>query len=171
MGPFMSIAADSMTYFHHASELAEQVMRDQRQNFERICVRLSASPTDHVAAWDYLTNHPIFWRYGHVELGEALDEAEIRAFETHRNLIADDGLRDMWMKLHRDADGAAVVVLEHGPHMWASEIDPKTWGVRPLAGMGTHDPDLDSAAPTFELAIVALAARVRAKYGDSRPAV
>jgi hypothetical protein len=61
--------------------------------------------------------------------------------------------------------------MEHGPVLWPLDVPAQhRTGLR-VGGNPSHDPSLDVAEPTSEEAIVALAAKVRQRYGDDRARV
>jgi hypothetical protein len=61
--------------------------------------------------------------------------------------------------------------MEHGPVLWPLDVPAQhRTGLR-VGGTPSHDPNLDVARPTWEEAIVALAAKVRERYGDDRARV
>jgi hypothetical protein len=61
--------------------------------------------------------------------------------------------------------------MEHGPVLWPLDVPAQhRTGLR-VGGTPSHDPSLDVAEPTWEEAIVALAAKVRQRYGDNRARV
>jgi hypothetical protein len=61
--------------------------------------------------------------------------------------------------------------MEHGPRAVALDVPAQhRTGLR-VGDTPSHDPSLDVAEPTWEEAIVALAAKVRQRYGDDRARV
>jgi hypothetical protein len=61
--------------------------------------------------------------------------------------------------------------MEHGPVLWPLDVPAQhRTGLR-VGGAPSHDPSLDVAEPAWEEAIVALAAKVRQRYGDDRARV
>jgi hypothetical protein len=61
--------------------------------------------------------------------------------------------------------------MEHGPVLWPLDVPAQHREGLRVGGIPSHDPSLDVARPTWEEAIVALAANVRERYGDDRARV
>jgi hypothetical protein len=134
-----------------------------------------ARPDDVQAAWRYLLEHPIFWSWvlpAHFEDADAseIDEAAWARIEARSWLDDSDGLADMHVELS-SSDGATTVAFEHGPVLWPLDVPPGHRAGLRVGGTRSHDPGLDVAEPTWEQAIVALAAKVRRAYGDDRSRV
>ena len=105
---------------------------------------MSTRTDEFIDAWHWLMEHP---RFKDGEFGEQFDS----------------GL-DILIGLH----GFPTVCLEHGPWMTAEECwPPDQWPDRTdKRGSWSADYDLDSNADTFEEAIIIMADKVKAKYGD-----
>jgi|HubBroStandDraft_2_1064218.scaffolds.fasta_scaffold87305_3 hypothetical protein len=135
----------------------------------------AAHPADVLAAWHYLTAHPVFWSY-HVpgDLADVdpreVDEATWARIEAEGWLSDGDGLAQLDVNLGRSG-GRLEVRLEHGPVLWPLDVPVEHRKGLQVGGTPSHDPSLDVAGPTWEKAIVALAARVRERYGDDRARV
>ena len=135
----------------------------------------ATNPTDVLAAWSYLTAHPIFWSYlVPSDLADAdpreVDEAAWARIEAEGWLSDSDGLAHLDVNLGRSG-GRLEVRMEHGPVLWPLDVTAQhRTGLR-AGGTPSHDPSLDVARPTWEEAIVALAAKVRERYGDDRARV
>jgi hypothetical protein len=132
-------------------------------------------PDDVQAAWRYLLEHPIFWSWAlpaHVADADAseIDEAAWARIEADSWLDDSDGLAEMHVAVSSSDDGT-MVSLEHGPVLWALDVPPGHRAGLRVGGTPSHDPRLDVAEPTWERAIVALAAKVRRAYGDDRSRV
>ncbi len=61
--------------------------------------------------------------------------------------------------------------MEHGPRAVAAGRPGAAQDGLRVGDTPSHDPSLDVAEPTWEEAIVALAAKVRQRYGDDRARV
>jgi hypothetical protein len=151
---------------------AEQVAADRAQDWTSTAAGYAADPDSMVAAWRYLTAHPIFWSYrvpdglAGIELS-AVDEDVWARIETEGWLCYDQGLADLETSVIGLPDGPQVR-LEHGPMLWPLDVPAEhRMGMR-IGGTPSHDPRLDVSAPSWEQAIVALAAKVRQHYGDDR---
>jgi hypothetical protein len=126
-------------------------------------------------AWDYLTAHPIFWSY-HVPNNltgidpREVDEAIWARIETEGWLSDSDGLAQLDVNLGH-AEGRLEVRLEHGPVLWPLDVPVQHRAGLRIGGTPSHDPSLDVTEPTWEEGIVALAAKVRRRYGDDRARV
>ena len=174
IGPHCSVEDDGRTHFHHVDALHANAKARRDADFADLCRQLDAEPGDFPTAWHYLQNHPIFHRPElPADLRRFVDELNDSELEEVRNtdVIDADGLRDMWVAVQRDDDGGTVVTLEHGPHLHVEDVNLAQWTRFPAEGQASHDPRLDSTAATCEQAIVMLAAKVRATYGDDRARV
>ncbi len=99
-------------------------------------------PEDFYVAWEYLSTHPAFFAH----------EGDDWGFDGHLDILV---MRD-------DETGEVRIELEHGP--WAPPT-PDTPGIS--HGSPSHDLRLDSAAPTFEAAVMQMAEKVRRYYPDT----
>jgi hypothetical protein len=179
LGPHLSLEPDgggrSRGHFHHRDILHETVRQQRDDDFVAICARLTDRPDDPAVAWTYLRHHPIFWRPApprHLDVDIAeLSATDLARATDARWLVDTDGLRNLDLRLGRGDDGTLQVSLEHGPHLWVDDITPGDWTYFAASGQATCDPRLNVQAATYEDAVVALAARVRAVYGDDRSRV
>jgi hypothetical protein len=175
IGPHCSVEADGRAHFHHIDILHASVRAANEAAFTEIAARLALDPDDFPTAWSYLQRHPIFHRPRlprHLEVGiDQLCDGDLDAVRSAEMLEDCDGLRDLYMSVTRDERGRTLIVLEHGPHLWFDDIDPARWHHFPAAGQATHDCELDVYAPTYEIAVIDLAAKVRGRYGDDRSRV
>jgi hypothetical protein len=153
----------------------EQLAAYRAEGWARTAAEYAANPADVLAAWDYLTAHPVFWTY-HVPSDLAdidpreVDEATWARIEAEGWLSDSDGLAHLDVSLGR-SEGRLEVRAEHGPVLWPLDVPAQhRTGLR-VGGTPSHDPSLDVAEPTWEEAIVALAAKVRQRYGDDRAQV
>ncbi len=128
-----------------------------------------------LAAWRYLTAHPAFWTYlvpsdlADIDPRE-VDEATWARIEAGGWLSDSDGLAYLDVSLGRSGDRLEVR-MEQGPVLWPLDVPTQhRTGLR-VGGTPSHDPGLDVAEPTWEEAIVTLAAKVRQRYGDDRARV
>ena len=131
----------------------------------------SAASRDVLAAWRYLQAHPIFWSWALPgDLADidpvAIDETQWACIEAESWLDHSFGLAHLSVELIRSPGPATSgstghqteVLLEHGPVLWPLDIPAgHRTGFR-VGGTPSHDPRLDIAEPTWEAAIVALAA-------------
>lgn len=174
IGPHLSVEADGRAHFHHTDALHASVRAARDADFLAVCGRFDADPTDFVTAWTYLSLHPIFWRpllpATLCVSADQLDADGIHTASDPPTVDDTDGLRDMYMSV-RTIGPATVVELEHGPHLWVSDVERRHWHQFPAQGQSAHDPRLDVTAGSYEDAIVALAARVRSVYGNNRAQV
>lgn len=162
MKPYCSTSNnDSSMNFHHSDMFDLSHARDNYERWREIHGEYLENMSDWVKAWEWLQHHPAFWKYAPHSNATSIADAE-----TVKNLVMDQGLEHMSMYPHRNEDGDAVVSLEHGAYAWASDLvndDPYYDG---LTGVPSHDYNIDVEAPTFESAIIALAAKVLVHYGD-----
>jgi hypothetical protein len=169
IGAHLSLEEDGRVHFHHMGELRTHLRADRDARFLELAEAYDASPEDFVAAWSYLSEHPIFHRPVHSG-GRDQVVADLTADEltSPPEFVDDcDGLRDMWMQVSR-IDGQVVVSLEHGPHVWPHDVPSSQHWSLPANGISSHDPDLDVRAESYESAVVALAESVRRCYGHDR---
>lgn len=135
----------------------------------------AANPADVLAAWRYLTGHPVFWAYrvpgdlAGIDPRE-VDETTWARIEAEGWLSDSDGLAHLDVSLGRSGDRLEVRA-EHGPVLWPLDVPAQYRAGLRVGGTPSHDPSLDVAEPTWEDAIVALAAKVRQSYGDDRALV
>lgn len=174
IGPFCSVEPDGRVHMHHTDVLRDRVAARRVEEFADLCAELAERPDDVVLAWRYLSEHPIFHRpvapppAGRTAAELTAEElASIGSWFTE----TDDGMRDAWTSISRAGSGAVVVQIEHGPHLWPTDLQKEDLRTIPAEGVSSLDHRLDVAAATFEEAIVELAARVRAVYGDDRSQV
>ena len=181
LGKFMSVDPDQRLAFHHGEELHMRVHASNRTRFAELTRSLEEDPGDFVSCYEWLQLHPVFWRY---RVPRALTDIhvadptgpQVARVETLENLDDTDGLQHLWMSVTRASEPDELggpgprFLLEHGPHMWASESRAEDAPV-PLGGYPTHDVDLDVWAATYEAGIVTLAGRVREIYGTDRSRV
>jgi hypothetical protein len=93
-------------------------------------------------------------------------EATWARVEAEGWLSGSDGLAQLDVNLGRSG-GRLEVRLEHGPVLWPLDVPAEhRTGLR-VGGTPSYDPSLDVAGPTWEKAIVALAALV--SYANERP--
>lgn len=150
----------------------EQLAAARAEQWAATVAGYAARPDDVASAFRYLVTHPIFWSWllpGHLADTDAssIDEAAWVRIEAESWLSDSDGLTSMDI----DVDGSGVVTLEHGPALWPLDVPAEhRLGMR-AEGTPSHDPGLDVVEPTWERAIVALAAKVRRAYGDDRARV
>jgi hypothetical protein len=170
LGPHLSLEPDGRAHFHHRSELRSKVRADHDAQFAELAQVYDTNPSDFVSAFNYLTEHPLFHRPAHGGAsGRTMAELTPDELVGTPEFVDDgDGLRDMWMHVSRDENGAPVVYLEHGPHLWPQNIAADQYATIPAGGTPSHDVTLDVEASTYEQAIVALAAKVRERYGHNR---
>ncbi len=128
----------------------------------------AANATDLLAAWRYLTAHPVFWTY--VVPPHEVDEAIWARIEAEGWLSDSEGLACLDVSLDRLGDRLEVR-LEHGPALWPLDVPAQHRAGLRVGGTPSHDLNRDVAKPTWEEAIVALAAKVRQRYGDDRARV
>jgi hypothetical protein len=153
----------------------EQLAAYRAEGWAGTVAAYATTPTDVLAAWSYLTAHPIFWSYVVPnDLADAdpreVDEAAWSRIEAEGRLSDSDGLAHLDVNLDRSGDRAEVR-MEHGPVLWPLDVPAqRRTGLR-VGGTPSYDPSLDVARPTWEEAIVALAAKVRERYGDDRARV
>jgi hypothetical protein len=154
---------------------AEQLAAYRTEEWASTVAVYAADPADVLAVWRYLTKHPIFWSYlvpsnlADIDPRE-IDEATWAKIETEGWLSDINGLAQLDANLGR-SEGRLVVSMEHGPVLWPLDVPARhRTGLR-IGGTPSHDPNLDVSAPTWEEAIVALAAKVRQRYGDDRTRV
>jgi hypothetical protein len=173
VGPFLSIEADGRAHFHHRDTLHARVRAENATRFTELAAAFEADPDDFVVAWQYLCAHPIFhrpiWLPGSGRTVAELSESELAG--PPRFVEDTDGLQDLWLYVERDTDGAAVIHLEHGPHLWPHDIPTSEHWCTPADGLASHDLRLNVSGPSYEMAIVALAGRVRTVYGHDRSRV
>jgi hypothetical protein len=150
----------------------EQLAAYRAEEWSSTVVAFATNPADVLAVWRYLTTHPVFWTYtvpsdlAHLDPRE-VDEATWARIEAEGWLSDSDGLASLDTSLGRSG-GRLEVKMEHGPVLWPLDVPAEhRTGLR-LGGTPSHDPSLDVAEPTWEQAIVALAAKVRQRYGDDR---
>ena len=150
----------------------EQVAAYRAEEWSSSVAAYAANPADVLAAWYYLTAHPAFWTYlvprdlTGVDPRE-IDEAAWARIEAEGWLSDSDGLAHLAVNLGR-SEGRLEVRMEHGPVLWPLDVPARhRTGLR-VGGTPSHDPSLDVAGPTWEEAIVALAKKVRQRYGDDR---
>jgi hypothetical protein len=99
-----------------------------------------------------------------------VDEATWARIEAEGWLSDSDGLAYLDVSLGRSGDRLEVRT-EHGPVLWPLDVPAQHRAGLRVGGTPSHDPSLDVAQPTWEEAIVALAAKVRQRYGDDRAQV
>jgi hypothetical protein len=174
VGPHCSVEEGGRAHFHHRDRLYASVRERRAAAFAELCARLDRDPVDFVTAWTYLRDHPIFNRPrlpAHLDVNvDELDDEALTSVRAPQWLEDSNGLQAMWIHVSRGADGI-VVELEHGPHLWFDDVTLEDWTHFPASGQPTHDPRLDVRAGSYEDAIIELAARVRAAYGDDRSRV
>jgi hypothetical protein len=170
LGAHLSLEPDGRAHVHHRRELHTNVRTANDIRFAELAQHYDTNPDDFVTAFRYLVDHPIFHRPVRPgALGQTLSDLTADEVAAPPEFIDDDdGLRDMWTHVDRDRYGAAAVALEHGPHLWADNIAADQYAHTPAGGISSHDIALDVEASTYEDAIVALAAKVRARYGHDR---
>jgi hypothetical protein len=149
----------------------EQLAAYRAEDWASTVNMYAANPVDVLAAWRYLTGHPLFWSYlVPADLAEVdpreVDEATWARIETEGWLSDSDGLAHLYVCLGQ-ADGRLEVGMEHGPVLWPLDVPVQHRTGFRVGGTPSHDPTLDVAEPTWEQAIVALAAKVRQAYGDA----
>jgi hypothetical protein len=153
----------------------EQLAAYRAEEWARTVAVYAANPVDVLAAWHYLTAHPVFWTYlAPSDLADIdpreVDEATWARIETEGWLSDSDGLAYLDVSLGRSG-GRLEVRAEHGPVLWPLDVPAQHRAGLRVGGTPSHDPSLDVAEPTWEEAIVALAAKVRQRYGDDRAQV
>jgi hypothetical protein len=153
----------------------EQLAAYRAEKWASTVAACAANPADVLAAWRYLTAHPVFWTYllpgelADVDPRE-VDEATWARVEAEGWLSDSNGLAHLDVNLGR-SEGRLEVRMEHGPVLWPLDVPPQhRTGLR-VGGTPAHDPSLNVAGPTWEEAIVAMAAKVRQRYGDDRARV
>jgi len=153
----------------------EQLAAYRAEEWAGTVAAYAANPADVLAAWRYLTAHPVFWTYlVPSDLADAdpreVDEATWARVEAEGWLCDSDGLAHLDVSPGRSG-GRLEVRMEHGPVLWPLDVPAQhRTGLR-VGGTPSHDPSLDVARPTWEKAIGALAAKVRERYGDDRARV
>jgi len=153
----------------------EQLAAYRAEGWARTVAAYAANPADVLAAWHYLTAHPVFWTYlvpsdlADIDPRE-VDEATWARIEAEGWLSDSDGLACLDVSLGRSG-GRLEVRAEHGPVLWPLDVPAQHRAGLRVGGTPSHDPSLDVAEPTWEEAIVALAAKVRQRYGDDRAQV
>lgn len=153
----------------------EQLAACRAEGWADTVIAYATNPADVLAAWSYLSAHPIFWSYlVPTDLADAdpreIDEAAWARIEAEGWLSDSDGLAHLDVNLGRSA-GRLEVRMEHGPVLWPLDVPAQHREGLRVDGTPSHDPSLDVARPTWEEAIVALAANVRERYGDDRARV
>ena len=153
----------------------EQLAAYRAEGWVDTVAAYAADPTDVLAAWNYLTAHPVFWSY-HVpsDLADAdpreVDEAHWARIEAEGWLSDSNGLAHLDVTLGH-SEGRLEVRMEHGPVLWPLDVPRQHRTGLQVGGTPSHDPSLDVTGPTWEQAIMALAAKVRQRYGDDRARV
>ena len=99
-----------------------------------------------------------------------VDEATWARIEAEGWLSDSDGLACLDVSLGHSG-GRLEVRAEHGPVLWPMDVPAQHRAGLQVGGTPSHDLSLDVAEPTWEEAIVALAAKVRQRYGDDRARV
>jgi hypothetical protein len=146
----------------------EQLAAYRAEEWAGTVAAYAANATDLLAAWRYLTAHPVFWTYVvPTDLADLdpheVDEAIWARIEAEGWLSDSEGLACLDVSLDRFGGqaGARVRAVATG----CSSTAP---GRARVGGTPSHDPNLNVAKPTWEEAIVALAAKVRQRHGDDR---
>jgi hypothetical protein len=153
----------------------EQLAAYRAEGWASTVAAYAANPADVLAAWRYLTAHPVFWTYVAPRDLADIDPREVgeatwARIQAEGWLSDSDGLASLDITLGR-SEGRLEVRMEHGPVLWPLDVTVQhRTGLR-VGGTPSHDPSLDVAEPTWEDAIVALAAKVRERYGDDRARV
>jgi hypothetical protein len=153
----------------------EQLAAYRAEGWARTVAQYAANPADVLTAWHYLTAHPVFWTYlvpsdlADIDPRE-VDEATWARIEAEGWLSDSDGLACLDVSPGHSG-GRLEVRAEHGPVLWPMDVPAQHRAGLQVGGTPSHDPSLDVAEPTWEEAIVALAAKVRQRYGDDRARV
>ena len=153
----------------------EQLAGYRAEEWASTVAAYTANPADVLTAWRYLTAHPVFWSYlvpndlADVDTRE-INEATWARIEAEGWLSDSDGLANLDVSLVR-VGGMLETRLEHGPVLWPLDVPAQhRTGLR-VGGTPSRDPNLDVTEPTWEEAIVVLAAKVHQRYGDDRARV
>jgi hypothetical protein len=181
LGPHCSLDERNRATFHHREELYLGQAASAVVRASALAVRRRQYPEDFGTCWWYLKCHPMNWRFSSPRLSGRragdLSPEELQETADLRNLVTDDGLVDLFMTVIYDTppeesgtpqSTGVAVVLEHGPHLWLSDLSPEEFPTTPATGTSTHDYRLDVTADTYEEAVVQLAAKVAEVYGDDR---
>ncbi|HUZ35692.1 MAG TPA: hypothetical protein VMV17_05130 [Streptosporangiaceae bacterium] len=153
----------------------EQLAAYRAEEWANTVGAYAANPADVLATWRYLTAHPLFWLYlvpadlADIDPHE-VDEAIWARIEAEGWLSDSDGLAYLDVSLGW-SEGRLEVRMEHGPVLWPLDVPVQHRTGFRVGGTPSHDPSLDVAEPTWEQAIVSLAAKVRHAYGDDRARV
>lgn len=127
------------------------------------------SPDDFFTAYHYLYWHPAFTRVEKVE-GLGVYNEPCFMQQLYVMVVRVDPATEHIDSEHPEKNTATRVWLEAGA--WHSDEDlraiDKHW-VGNGKGSFSHDTKLDCGGPTFEAAIIELAALVKKTYGDQRP--
>jgi hypothetical protein len=120
-----------------------------------------AAPGDFCNAWHYLDRHPVFWVFCPAPEGLPRNHrGRLRHWGGVARCVRVAAVKadpaTGWIELDPARDTATWVWMEASP---ASMPGP---------GGGSHDWDLDTQAPTYELAVVGLARAVWGMYGNDR---
>jgi hypothetical protein len=161
-----------------------QLAADRSEYWAATVANYAADPDDMDAAWEYLQSHPIFWSWVlPLDLADVdpmeLDEAQWARVEAESLLNRSSGMYQLIIDTSRWREPDATsptsrdtaIRLEHGPMLWPLDVHAEHRAGFWPGGTPSHDPDLDVAERTWEAAILALAVKVRTKYGDDRARV
>jgi hypothetical protein len=153
----------------------EQLAAYRAEGWAGTVAAYAAHPADLLAAWRYLTAHPVFWSYlvpsdlADIDPRE-VDEATWARIGVEGLLSDSDGLAHLDVNLGRSEERLEVR-LEHGPVLWPLDVPAQYRTSLRVGGTPSYDPSLDVTEPTWEEAIVTLSAKVRQRYGDDRARV
>jgi hypothetical protein len=152
----------------------EQLAADEAQAWDKTVAAYAADPDDLVGCWRYLADHPIFWSWmiptgSLADLAASdVDEATWARIESEAQLLPGQGMDSAETYVSRGDDGTPLVTIEHGPMLWPLDVAAEHRFGLHIGGQPSLDIQLTSTAPTWEEAVVALAASVRERYGDDR---